>query len=197
MTSFARNIALDQEWIRRKLSAAHAVDRKIIPHLFRKSSQPTESRLRARIRHQLSRSAVLNPSMVSCVPETDARKKLRPRPRHEHGEISPRGPLHNRLWGFRGFDFPIFDCAKNPPNHRRPHSMPQTTTKMVCNHHFRLSISSPYVAWPVSLHYEPLTPLTDENRLSALVIGPPRPPRRLQSERKVTTQSSKWEIAHL
>ena len=37
------------------------------------------------------------------------------------------------------------NCAKNPPNHRLPHSMPQTTTKMVCNHHARFSTSSLYM----------------------------------------------------
>ena len=53
-----------------------------------------------------------------------------------------------------------------------------------------------YVPWPVSRHSEPLIPETDESRLSAHVAGRPRPPRRLQLQRKVTTQSSKWEIAH-
>ena len=62
----------------------------------------------------------------------------------------------------------------------------QTTTKMVCNHHARLRISSLYthVPWPVSLHSEPLIPETDENRLSAFVTGRPRPSRRLQWWRK-------------
>ena len=53
---------------------------------------------------------------------------------------------------------------------------------------------SVYVPWPVSRHSEPLIPETDENRLSAFVTGRPRPPRRLQLERKVTKESSKWEI---
>ena len=58
-------------------------------------------------------------------------------------------------------------------------------------------IFSMYVSWPVSHHPEPLIHETDENRLSAHVTGRPRPPRRPQSQRKVTTQSNKWEIAHL
>ena len=58
-------------------------------------------------------------------------------------------------------------------------------------------VFSVYVSCPVSRHSEPPTPKTDENRLSAHVTGRPRPPRRLQLQRKVTTQSSKWEIAHI
>ena len=63
-----------------------------------------------------------------------------------------------------------------------------------CPPHYVFSV---YVTWPVSRHSEPLTAETDENRLSAHVTGRPRPPRRLQSERKVTTQSYKWEIVHI
>ena len=42
-------------------------------------------------------------------------------------------------------------------------------------------IFSIYRTWPVSLFSEPLTPWTEKIRLSALVAGRPRPPRRLQS----------------
>ena len=58
-------------------------------------------------------------------------------------------------------------------------------------------IFSVYVSWSVSRYSVPITPETDGNRLSAHVTSRPRPPRRLQSERKVTTQSNKWEIAHI
>ena len=88
---------------------------------------------------------------------------------------------------FRGFDFltSCIDCAKNPPNHRRPHSMSQTTTKIdgmqpPCPPQH---IFSAYVSWPVSRYSVPIIPETDENRLSAHVTSRPRPPRRLQSER--------------
>lgn len=56
---------------------------------------------------------------------------------------------------------------------------------------------SMYVPWPVSRQSEPIIPETDENRLSARVTGRPRPPRRLQSQRKVTVASSWWEISHI
>ena len=58
-------------------------------------------------------------------------------------------------------------------------------------------IFSIYVTWPVSRHYETHTPESRENRLAACVTGRPRLPRRLQSQRKVTTQTSKWEVAHI
>ena len=58
-------------------------------------------------------------------------------------------------------------------------------------------IFSLYMDWPVSLYSGPLTPETREIRLSAFVTGRPRPPRRLQLHRKVTTQSSKREVAHI
>ena len=50
------------------------------------------------------------------------------------------------------------------------------------------------ISWPVSRHSEPLIIETRENRLSALVIGQPRPCRRPQSKRKVTTESIEWEM---
>ena len=53
-----------------------------------------------------------------------------------------------------------------------------------------------YVPWPVSRQSEPLIPETDENRLWAFVTGRPRPPRRLQTKRKVTTTSTSKEISH-
>ena len=48
------------------------------------------------------------------------------------------------------------------------------------------NIFSVCVPWPVSRYSEPLIPETDEKRFSALVPRRPRPPRRLQSERKIT-----------
>ena len=55
-----------------------------------------------------------------------------------------------KMFAYRDFGVLIFssisDCAKIPPVHRRPHSFhPQTTAKMVCNHHARLSTSSLYM----------------------------------------------------
>ena len=47
-----------------------------------------------------------------------------------------------------------------------------------------------YVSLQLSLHSEHLVPKTRVNRLSAHFVGRPRPPRRLQLYRKVTTQSS-------
>ena len=56
---------------------------------------------------------------------------------------------------------------------------------------------STYVPWPVSRQSESLMPENRENRLSACVTGRPQPPRRLQSQRKVTMASSWWEIANI
>ena len=85
---------------------------------------------------------------------------------------------------FRGFDFPtptVCHCAKNPPQ------PPTTTFHAPDDHQDGMKppcppqhIFSIYFQWPVSRHSEPLTPETDENRLSAHVTDRPRPPRRLQ-----------------
>ena len=87
-----------------------------------------------------------------------------------------------------------FDCAIFPTHHIMRPDDHQDDMQLPCPPQHIFSV---YVLWPVSRHSEPPTPETDENRLSAHVTGRPRPRRRLQLQRKVTTQSSKWEIAHI
>ena len=104
------------------------------------------------------------------------------------------------LWQMLGVVF-LETVPKNPPNLRRPQSIPGPSPD---DHQDDMQPPYPsqyiffiYVTWLVNHHSEPPIPESDENPLSGLVAGRPRPPRRLQSGIKVTTQSSEWAIAHL
>ena len=99
--------------------------------------------------------------------------------------------------GFRGFDFLTPTVPKFHPTTDDHNPCPDDHQDGMQPPFPPQHIFSIYVPWPVSRHSEPLIPETDESRLSAHVAGRPRPPRRLQLQRKVTAQSNKWEIAHL
>ena len=84
-----------------------------------------------------------------------------------------------------------FDCAIFPTHHIMCPDDHQDGMHPPCPPQYIFSLC---ISWPVSRHSEPLIIETRENRLSALVIGQPRPCRRPQSKRKVTTESIEWEM---
>ena len=123
--------------------------------------------------------------------------------RRAHDGLKPMGVMGVRQWKVQDTKTeishpPIYlGLCHVPTNRPSPTQAPRRpprwhATNMPASEHFPV-----YVTWPESRHSEPLTPETDENRLSAWVTYQPRPPSRLQSERKVTTQSNKWEIINI
>ena len=84
-----------------------------------------------------------------------------------------------------------FDCAIFPTHHIMCPDDHQDGMQPPCPPQYIFSLCA---SLPVSRHSEPLIIETRENRLSALVIGQPRPCRRPQSKRKVTTESIEWEM---
>ena len=74
---------------------------------------------------------------------------------------------------FRGFGFLNSTCAKNPPNHRQPHSIPDDHQDDMQPRFPPQNIFSIYVPWPGSRHSEPLVTETRENRLLARAVGRP------------------------
>ena len=96
-----------------------------------------------------------------------------------------RTPINNEVFQpWSTFFLPTsLDCAIFPPRHIPSPDEPQDGMQPPCPPQDIFSI---YVPWPVSRHSEPLTSETDKNRLSARTVGRPRPPWRLQSQRKVT-----------
>ena len=84
----------------------------------------------------------------------------------------------------RARSVPFFSNIPATHKSRRPPSW-YATTVLTSTHLFLT-----YVFLQLSLHSEHLVPKTRVNRLSTHFVGRPRPPRRLQLYRKVTTQSS-------
>ena len=130
----------------------------------------------------LSRAAELRYRRF-CLCQNDNRKK------HRLLQLYPPGRKHEK-----NPELPhISDCAimqlflQNEQPHPMPQDDHQEVVQQPCPPQYVFSI---YVSWPVNLYSELRFPETRENRLSAFVTVRPRPPRRLQSERKATKQSS-------